>query len=210
MDFISLATEQHRFQRFLDEMLGEDDPTVVGGRGVDTTTSSEMSAPERGVALPSIDSPSSQSIDTEVRPIFSHNAEMELYQLATNFLLYVALVIVVILVCRIYFPEWLIARKPAVPVRRSSNYNYRVAEEQDELFDEEDEDGDDEEELLSSSTSNKGGVVYEKQPSFLEFQQERLSRKQVLQRLAFCSIFLNVTFVVWGALQVRDSFRLWH
>lgn len=41
--------------------------------------------------------------------------------------------------------------------------------------------------------------------NFLEFQQESLSRAQVLKRLVFCSLMLNATFVMWGALQVCRS-----
>ena len=188
MDFISLATEQHRLLRFLDEMLGEDDPPETARTGMDVLPAPSPMLQDTGAMEERVD---------EVRPIFSHNAEMELYQLATNFLLYVALVIVVILVCRIYFPEWLIARKPEP---RRGNYKYRVAEEQNENFEDEEEE-DEEEELLASSSERRG---FQSQASFLEFQQERLSRTQVLQRLAFCSILLNVTFVVWGALQVRS------
>ena len=39
------------------------------------------------------------------RPVLSKSAEAELYLLATNFLLYVAMVIITILVAKIYFPE---------------------------------------------------------------------------------------------------------
>lgn len=38
--------------------------------------------------------------------------------------------------------------------------------------------------------------------SFLEFDQETKPRGEVLKRLAFCSLMLNITFVMWGALQV--------
>jgi len=40
-------------------------------------------------------------------------------------------------------------------------------------------------------------------PQFLEFDQDRLSKAQVVQRLLFCSFMLNVTFVAWGVLQER-------
>lgn len=190
MDFISLATEQHRLLRFLDEMLGEDDPPETARSEMDVLPAPSPMLQDAGAMEEGVD---------EVRPIFSHNAEMELYQLATNFLLYVALVIVVILVCRIYFPECLIARKPEP---RRGNYKYRVAEEQNENFEEDDDE--EEEELLASSSTSSERRGFQSQASFLEFQQERLSRTQVLQRLAFCSILLNVTFVVWGALQVRS------
>lgn len=37
----------------------------------------------------------------------------------------------------------------------------------------------------------------------LEFDQETTSRAKVIQRLLFCSLMLNITFVTWGALQER-------
>lgn len=54
--------------------------------------------------------------------------------------------------------------------------------------------------------------------SFLEFDQETKPRGEVLKRLAFCSLMLNITFVMWGALQVsarlyaqaRDTTRKAH
>lgn len=39
--------------------------------------------------------------------------------------------------------------------------------------------------------------------SVLEFSQESLTRTQVLKRLLFCCLMLNLTFVMWGALQER-------
>lgn len=39
--------------------------------------------------------------------------------------------------------------------------------------------------------------------TFLEFSQASLTRMQVMKRLVFCSVMLNVTFVLWGALQER-------
>ena len=125
--------------------------------------------------------------------------------------------IVVIIVCRIYFPEALQSRvTPAQQRSAARNYNYRVAEEQ--LFEPY---GDDDEEDYGSEDDDEDGVLAESgeevldsssdeqegeggSPTFLEFQQESLSRKKVLQRLIFCCIMLNITFVTWGALQVRS------
>ena len=39
--------------------------------------------------------------------------------------------------------------------------------------------------------------------NFMEFDQERMTKSQVLKRLLFCCIVLNITFVAWGVLQVR-------
>ena len=228
MDFISLATEQHRFVRFLDEMLGSDDVNDSNNNNNALSIASSQSLQYdtmSGSNLPNnnFNQPPPPELDTTTvlhRPIFSKNAEGELFQLATNFLLYVALVIVVILVCRIYFPELLIARSSNSNYdNHSKSSSYRVADPQrqsnnndddDEIYygtDAEDDDDDDED-----NEHNEQDVLFNKkertstkkpQQNFsLEFQQESLSRKQVLQRLIFCCIMLNVTFVLWGALQV--------
>jgi hypothetical protein len=52
--------------------------------------------------------------------------------------------------------------------------------------------------LLSDATGSPGRTA-----RVLEFDQEQTSRAKVLQRLLFCSLMLNVTFVTWGALQER-------
>jgi hypothetical protein len=209
MDFISLATEQRRFLRILDEMLGDDTDDRT------SSTSSSSSTGGGGGAVTSTEAAaatsaahSSSMVDSAVaRPLFSQNAEAELYLLATNFLLYVALVIVVILVCRIYFPEALESRGQQPP--RPRNYSYRVAEAQEVEAAEDygsDDDDVDSVDILASSD----GETNVPASSFLDFQPESLSRKQVLKRLVFCCIMLNVTFVMWGALQVRWSyFRGW-
>ena len=208
---------------------------------------------------PQLSSSSSSSYDTsnynnepqpdlnlQHRPIFSKNAEGELFLLATNFLLYVALVIVVILVCRIYFPELLIARNnhnidnhnkssssssPSTTDSSSSpspsgNYKYRVADpllqtssktddnndddDDDEMnYGTDDDDDDDMDDPDAALYQNDNDPRHSSQKFSLEFQQESLSRKQVLQRLIFCCIMLNVTFVLWGALQVRWIIIFW-
>jgi hypothetical protein len=38
---------------------------------------------------------------------------------------------------------------------------------------------------------------------FLEFDQENMPKTEVIKRLAFCCLMLNVTFVTWGILQER-------
>jgi hypothetical protein len=126
-------------------------------------------------------------------------AEAELLLLATNFLLYVALVIITTMVCKIYFPE---ALERGSPIVRS--YSYRMVEDAIEnesyygsdVSDDEDEEN---EEVLDSSSE---GDDREPARNLMEFDQARLSKAQVLKRLAFCSLVLNVTFVAWGVLQV--------
>ena len=61
--------------------------------------------------------------------------------------------------------------------------------------------------LLADMTGSPG--VNNNGPSFhgaaraLEFDQIQTSQAKVFQRLLFCCLMLNVTFVTWGALQER-------
>jgi hypothetical protein len=140
-------------------------------------------------------------------------AEAELLLLSTNFLLYVALVIITTMVCKIYFPEAL-ERGSGAPIVRS--YSYRMVEddaiENNESYygsDVSDDDDEENEEVLDSSSEENDREQQQQQqqqqPShnnLMEFDQTRLSKAQVLKRLAFCSLVLNVTFVAWGVLQV--------
>jgi hypothetical protein len=218
MDFITLAAQQHRLLRRLDEMLGDDDEAVEDAAAaslpsLEQQTQWALSYPDAAAATPS----AATTTTTTTRPLLSPAAEAELYLLATNFLLYVAMVIVVIIVCRVYFPESLRSR-PRIPRR----YDYRVAaaveddeepvgssegEEVEEDDDESDLDevldsGDEGDDLMEPLTHPKGGPS-----NVLEFEQESLSKRQVLQRLVLCCVMLNVTFVMWGALQVRSRRR---
>lgn len=175
MDFISLANDQRSLLRRLDQMLGDDDAydqaaAAAGGTAPDVVTTA--------VVADSV---------VAAKPFLSPHAEAELYLLATNFLLYTAMVIVVILVCKIYFPEWLESRDEVRPRK----FHYRVAEEQ-EYFDDDEDDDDDED----SSDESKGVDVF-------DFQPETMTRHQVMQRLILCTVLLNITFVTWGALQER-------
>lgn len=139
------------------------------------------------------------------QPLLSRAAEAELFLLSTNFLLYVAMVIITTLICKIYFPE---ALERGGPIARS--YSYRIAEdgaveENDSYYgsdgsdDDNDHDGENEEVLDSSSE----GDDRDSMRNIIEFDQARLSKTQVLQRLIFCSLVLNITFVAWGVLQVN-------
>jgi hypothetical protein len=197
MDFITLAVEQSRILRALDEMLGDDTDNVGGSSSAASFHLADHTAQAQLDVSSGMDS-------IAARPLFSKNAEAELYLLATNFLLYVALVIVVILVCRIYFPEALVSRSHQT---RPRSYNYRVAEEQE--ADEEDYVSD-EEDLRLNAAADGNGRNDRSASDFFDFEQESLSRKQVLQRLAFCCCMLNLTFVMWGALQVRASETRWN
>ena len=61
--------------------------------------------------------------------------------------------------------------------------------------DDEEEDNNDLDDLLTEGDAGRASI--------LEFDQEQTSRAKVVQRLLFCSLMLNLTFVTWGALQER-------
>mmetsp|Transcript_6400 Transcript_6400/g.15169 ORF Transcript_6400/g.15169 Transcript_6400/m.15169 type:complete len:554 (-) Transcript_6400:98-1759(-) len=171
-----------------------------------------------------------ESSYTTASPFLSKSAEIELYLLATNFLLYVAMVIITTIVAKVYFPDSL--KRGTIPnIRRRYSYrrktDHQQREEQQAFADEEeepldalysDEEGDDENDdyshressdehdydkqedpLLADITSTPGNG----RSRVLEFDQVQMSRAQVIKRLLFCSLMLNVTFVTWGALQER-------
>jgi hypothetical protein len=177
MDFITLATQTNprHILRKLDQVWNDDDDPTQNGDVTSTIYSSL------------------QHEDAARAPLMSKTAEAELYLLATNFLLYVALVIITILVAKIYFPEWLERDTSALTPR---SFKYRVATQESENFyasDDEDE-TEDEKELLQSDSERD-------RRAFME-PNESLSKMQVLRRLIFCSLMLNATFVLWGLIQV--------
>jgi hypothetical protein len=133
------------------------------------------------------------------------------------------MVIIATMIAKIYFPESLERGQTTsahAPVTRS--YSYRMvdaaASENESYYgsdvsDDEDEDND---EVLDSNDGS-----YEESDSepmgraaqirnFMEFDQQTMSRSQVLKRLAFCSLMLNITFVMWGVLQVRCCSGFWN
>lgn len=130
------------------------------------------------------------------------------------FIVDVAMVIITTMVCKIYFPEALERGQSPVMTR---SYSYRIA---DDVVDNEDYYGsdvsDDEEvdndECLDSDSSNDGDAQEHQQQAsiknFMEFDQGSMSRPQVLKRLLFCCLVLNITFVAWGVLQVCDLLLL--
>jgi hypothetical protein len=102
-------------------------------------------------------------------------------------------------------------------VRRSYNYRRRQAttkessgsedvdddlgvdDDDEALYSGDDEDYDDEEDAGEAESL----LMDQQQNRVLEFDQEQTSRPKVVQRLLFCSLMLNITFVTWGALQER-------
>jgi hypothetical protein len=201
MDFITLATEidPRRLLRHLDQMLGDDDqydPTSTGSPA--SAFYSSVSAEESEVTA----------------PILSKTAEAELYLLATNFLLYVAMVIITTMVAKIYFPELLergVERDTSIASPRSYDYRVADAQESEDFYGSDDENGDDAKELLDSDSGEdedkKERDILGK-PGLLEFH-DSMTKVQVLRRLLFCSLMLNITFVMWGALQVSNVQLHW-
>lgn len=228
MDFITLATTEtdiRQWLRRLDEMLMDNhdnsDPIHPGDAA--STIYSYMQEEQQQQLLLQQQQLSGGMTSGEGRlPVISKSAEAELYLLATNFLLYVAMVIITTMVAKIYFPE-LLQRDTSRAT--ASTYNYRVAEGQDQedfyaSDDDHENDLEEEQELLDSEgeedpIENEGAEVQSSHrrerhtssthttTSFWDFHAESMTKAQVLRRLVFCSIMLNVTFVTWGVLQVR-------
>jgi len=157
---------------------------------------------------------------TQQRPFLSAAAEAELFMLATNFLLYVAMVIITTIVAKIYFPESLTRGGSAPPFSHTRRVDvvhddYEVAQE---------DDNSDKDSLLADleyeadggeGTGGGGQSSHKKKdddstrivrgrsfPMALDFDQLQASKAAVLKRLVFCAVVLNVTFITWGVLQV--------
>jgi hypothetical protein len=138
MDFITLAaeTDPRRMLRHLTDVTGEDDDMgfIQSPQQSSTAAGSSSYVP-----------PIAADYDIGDRPVFSRTAEAELYMLATNFLVYVSLVIVTIVVAKIYFPEALERGSPSEPRARSYSYRMAAAQASEEYYgsDAEDEEADD-------------------------------------------------------------------
>ncbi|KAL3796840.1 hypothetical protein ACHAW5_002526 [Stephanodiscus triporus] len=133
MDFISLANAAHHTSRVIVRLLTEDDgddddfaqlenvgpssrhsggggsspPDEVGGGSDADYYSHGGGGGGVGGVVPN---------NAGGRPLLSPTAESALLSLCTNFLLYVAMVLITVMVARIYFPSWLEPREePATP-----------------------------------------------------------------------------------------------
>jgi hypothetical protein len=130
----------------------------------------------------------------------------------------VAMVLIITMICKIYFPEAL-ERSPSgndgVPETRTALYrrvsdeefvrdcNYYSSDDEDEQKKEayrETEPLVDFSNEISNNTSRRASSAFS---DVLAFDQKNSSKSEVLRRLAFCVIMLNVTFVTWGVLQER-------
>mmetsp|Transcript_286 Transcript_286/g.467 ORF Transcript_286/g.467 Transcript_286/m.467 type:complete len:533 (+) Transcript_286:139-1737(+) len=158
--------------------------------------------------------------DNMSRPLLTPSAEAELFLLASNFLLYVAMIIITTMVAKIYFPDSLErGRDSQGGLPRSRSYSFRmvdgveISEDDDYYASDSDSDGGiDGDEVLGSdgSESEQGepSIADSWKPNaargnLLEFDQEKMSKSEVLRRLVFCCLMLNLTFVTWGILQER-------
>ena len=171
MDFISLANAAHETSRHVFRLLIEDTTSTpnnedddfahlenIGGHNHHATESIGYEYTSSGAA----NTASQQQYTTgttsmpqlENRPLLSPTAESALLELSTNFLLYVAMVMITTMVAKIYFPSWLEPREE--PQARMSNHAYmNVMQDayKDDLSDEEE----DEDEDFEGGRCSKGG-----------------------------------------------------
>lgn len=249
MDFIALAsaTSSRNLLRHLADDNADDDFSHLSYTPTDSSADLSRENPASGSAISGV-VPDEHGLDPAAqKPLLSPSAEAELFMLATNFLLYVAMVIITTMVCKIYFPDSLergktmarsvsYVRVDGEDQNTSSSYYSSDAEDDDEDGSRDDEDSvDDEEE--EERTDKQNGLLLEMEPevtgkfetnkdqrsrrkgkgdgedgarprsssggSFLEFDQRTTTKTSVLQRLVFCIVMLNLTFVAWGVLQER-------
>lgn len=270
MDFVTLANVAHQSTRAIVRLLTEEEDDNddfaqlenVGGsssRGGRNGPAGSSPPPDAGDYHPSHEGGGGSGSSAAQggaaggvpnlgsRPLLSPTAESALLSLCTNFLLYVAMVLITVMVARIYFPSWLEPREELSDAnrRRSSAHSYmNVIEENASYSDEEEDDddgggGDDEEEdFIEAGTGAVAGPIKKSYKddvnllgggdggeegrasaadgtpppparklstisTFLDYDQETMSRESVYTNLAICAVMLNVTFVSWGLLQVR-------
>ena len=233
MDFVTLANAAHRSSRAIVRLLteeGDDDdfaqlesvgssrhsgpgwpstpdaaPARGGGGGGDAYVDYPRGAGGGMTGVPNLGS----------RPLLSPTAETALLSLCTNFLLYVAMVLITVMVARIYFPTWLEPREEPDHAWRSSSARTYMNVVETASFSDEEDDGEDGGEGDFVEGGGRAAVAdgpapppargLSKVSSFLDYDQETMSRESVYTNLAICAVMLNVTFVSWGLLQVRDS-----
>lgn len=242
MDFVTLANAAHETSRTVARYLvveTEEDDDFAHLEGLGHSTHHDAAAAAAGGVGVGADAEFASSggvpIDSAAaanRPLLSPTAESALLELSTNFLLYVAMVVITVMVSRIYFPSCLEPREEPAG-RRTLNQSYMSLMKDaynSDFSDEEDEDDEGGEKsgdggsgkeleggegLLDVEGGSGGGsasvrpVVSKVQQSsnflFDELDQEVQSKQSVYTNLAICALMLNLTFVSWGLLQVRCS-----
>mmetsp|Transcript_11640 Transcript_11640/g.29449 ORF Transcript_11640/g.29449 Transcript_11640/m.29449 type:complete len:546 (+) Transcript_11640:87-1724(+) len=187
-----------------------------------------VAAPPNDSILGALVNDESSYADPATKPFLSQSAEVELYLLATNFLLYVAMVIISTFIAKVYFPDSL--KRGTIPnVRRTYNYRrktehpeeelqsfaYKDEDELEALYSDDDEDNNEvgsvesdedfeqNDPLMSDFAGHPESSNQQHRARILEFDQTQTNRPQVYKRLLFCMLMLNLTFVTWGALQER-------
>jgi len=151
MDFISLANAAHETSRHVFRLLIEDTTsTTKNEESIGYTSSGAANT----AAQQQYTTGTTSMPQLENRPLLSPTAESALLELSTNFLLYVAMVMITTMVAKIYFPSWLEPREE--PQTRMSNHAYMNVMQDaynDDLSDEEE----DEDEDFEGGRYSKGG-----------------------------------------------------
>jgi len=212
MDFVSLAeaTSIKSVRRYL-QSIEDDDFSRL-----DTSHTSSHEIANDSILDVTKEMVFTADVETENPPMLSPVAESELFMLATNFLLYVAIVLIITMVAKIYFPESLERGQNFLAAPSTRTFSYRRVSDEEAAknggnYDSSDEEEESEIALVESkshgSMKSKGRASVRSSASHLsealEFEQENTSKAEVLKRLALCVIMLNVTFVTWGVLQER-------
>lgn len=146
--------------------------------------------------------PSSEVQETLYK-LHGKDAGTELFVLATNFLLYIALVILTVLLQRMYFPDSL---QEAEQSRRQREHDKDPVEEvemepltsSEVPLDHLPSQVEQPQMRRSSSLSEMASLI-----DFQNFNQQHMTKNQVLGRLLHCALGLNLSFLIWGILQER-------
>uniref|UniRef100_A0A6S8ZJK7 Sugar phosphate transporter domain-containing protein n=2 Tax=Ditylum brightwellii TaxID=49249 RepID=A0A6S8ZJK7_9STRA len=189
MDFFTLATatSTRNLLRYLEGNDGtaeDDDFTNLYGSSSHTTTThgDSMNGEESSYAGANMD-----STLTGNRPLLSPSAEAELYLLATNFLLYVAMVIITTMIAKIYFPA-LLERDNSAYQSRSVAYQRVHTSVSDSYYSSDAEDDDDVDEEDDGNFDLNGEENQQKESEGLVMEIERGSivekqqKKKKMQR----------------------------
>mmetsp|Transcript_9426 Transcript_9426/g.13928 ORF Transcript_9426/g.13928 Transcript_9426/m.13928 type:complete len:559 (-) Transcript_9426:425-2101(-) len=189
MDFFTLATatSARNLLRYLEGNDGtaeDDDFTNLYGSSSHTTTThgDSMNGEESSYAGANMD-----STLTGNRPLLSPSAEAELYLLATNFLLYVAMVIITTMIAKIYFPA-LLERDNSAYQSRSVAYQRVHTSVSDSYYSSDAEDDDDVDEEDDGNFDLNGEENQQKESEGLVMEIERGSivekqqKKKKMQR----------------------------
>lgn len=147
MDFITLANAAHETSRTVFRLLTEDTTdTATAAENDDFARLENIGVRHSSHAddvMGDAEYGGAQGVpQMEDRPLLSPTAESALLELSTNFLLYVAMVMITTMVAKIYFPSWLEPREE--PVTKLSHAYMNVMDDAYKSdFSDEEEDEDD-------------------------------------------------------------------